>query len=167
MAQDQRPTARPEAFWGVIQLAARLHATTAETWSAIRQAAAEQDVRLPGNMFSEVNRLRAAAVGLRNASETLGAASRSDAITSRMLAPQLYARSQQEQQLAPAWHVRFEMTTVQGSEVSTSWHMMGYQGVFPQTVGELLDDLEAYSASLGEGYGVAVSGISTVEIGSY
>lgn len=167
MTDPTRPTVKPEFFWGTIQLAARLHAKTAETWSAIRQAAAEADVALPSNMFREVNRLRAAATGLRNASETLGRANRSDAITASMLAPELYARSQQAQSLAPAWHVRFEMTTVVGTEVSTSWHVMGYQGSFPATVGELLDDLEAYSASLGEGYGVAVSGISTVQIGTY
>lgn len=167
MADDPRPVAKPEAFWGAVQLAARIHASTAETWQAIRGAAAEYNVQLPPNMFTEVNRLRSAAVALRNASEQLGRASRSDAITSDMLAPQLYARSAQEQSLAPAWHVRFELQTVRGSDVSSEWYVMGYQGLFPATIGELMDDLEAYSAGLGEAYGVAVSGITTVEIGSY
>ena len=167
MTDDQRPVARPEYFWGAIQLATRIHATTAELWSAIRSAADAGGVTIPQGMFKEVNRLRAAAAQLRNASETLMGGSLTDAITGAMVGQQLYARSGEARSLAPAWHVRFELSTTVGTETSTGWYVMQYQGALPSTIGELYDDLEAYSAGLGESYGVSVGDITAIEIGAY
>ena len=159
--------ARPEAWWGVIQSAARQHATTAGVWTAIKDSAQEWGLALPTDMFSAVNRMRALASGITYASERLMRAAPESAITSEHIGQQIYARSPQEMALAPIYHVRFEMHTVTEGVVQTGWYTLEYSGSLPPTVGQLFADVGEYASGLAGAYGVSLSGVGRVEIGAF
>lgn len=167
MADDGPTIARPEAFWGSILASARQRATTAEVWNAIHAAAESSGLAIPSDMFSQVNRMRSLAVGLRRASDTLGGAASTDALTGDMIGRQIYARSGPEQSLAPLFHVRFEMKAIAEGVESTGWYTLQYSGSLPDTVGELEDDIDLYASNLAEGYGVSLVGTGAVEIGAW
>lgn len=167
MADDGAPIGKASAFWGPILLSARVHATTAEVWSAIKGYAQSQGVEVPPGMFSEVNRMRALATSLRTSGETLARANESDAITSRMIGTQLYARNALERSLAPAYHIRFELTTQTEAGPSTSWYTLEYEGSLPATVGDLRYDVGTYAQSLAGTYGTAVMELGDIEVGEF
>lgn len=167
MADRSGPVAKPEAFWGSILLSARLHATTAEVWQAIKQYGEQAGVALPPDMFAQVNRMRGLATTLRNSGERLATASPSDALTSRMIGQQVYARNAIERSLAPAYHVRFELTTTTDQGSSTGWYTLEYEGNLPATVGELRYEVAQYAESLSGTYGTAVGELGTIELGEF
>lgn len=167
MADGEPAQAKATAFWGSILLAARVHATTAEVWQAIREAAVGNNVALPADMFSQVNRMRSLATGLRNSGEALARANPDDAITGSMIGTQLYARSALAHSLDPAYHVRFEMTTTTTEGSVTGWYNLEYQGGLPATVGDLLAEIDAYANGLADSYGAARGDIGQVEIGAF
>lgn len=159
--------ARPEAWWSAIQSAVRVRATTAELWGVIRDYGTQQGIAYPPNMFAEVNRLRSLAGGLRGATERLGRAAGSDAITAAMLAPTIYARSPTERAASPLFHVRFEMTTRVGDQLQTGWYNMEYTGSLPGTVGQLMTDVSDIAESLSVAYATALVELGAVEIGEW
>lgn len=167
MADEPARIAKPAAWWGTILAAARERATTAQVWQAIRDYSAQAGVALPPNLFMEVNRMRGLASGLRRASDVLGRSRPDQAITGRMLGQQIYARDPFAQSLAPSYHVRFEMTTRQAGRSETGWYTLQYDGVLPNTVGRLMDDVLDYATGLSGGYGVEFGGVGTVEIGAW
>lgn len=167
MAEERRPAPKPAAFWGPIQAAVRQRATTAEIWDAIRGYAADQNVPLPAGLFGEVNRMRSLAAGLRISSERLASARPDDAITSRMVGTQLYARNALERALGPAYHIRFELSTTGPDGPSIGWYTVEYSGGVPATVGQLMAELEQYAEGLADSYGVAVGEIGAVELGEF
>jgi hypothetical protein len=159
--------AKPEAWWSAVQAAVRVRATTAELWGVIRDYGAQQGISYPPNMFAEVNRLRSLAGGLRGASERLGRASGSDAITSAMLAPTIYARAPNQRSASPLFHVRFEMTTRVGDQLQSGWYNMEYTGSLPGTVGQLMEDVSDIAQGLSTSYAVALVELGAVEIGEW
>jgi hypothetical protein len=167
MADGGPPQAKATAFWGSILLAARVHATTAEVWQAIREASASSGVALPGDMFAQVNRMRSLATTLRNSGEAIAGAAGSDALTSSMIGTQLYARSALERSLSPAYHVRFELSTTTDAGSSTGWYTLEYSGSLPATVGELQQQVLDYANGLADSYGSAVGDLGTLEIGAF
>lgn len=167
MAEGDRPVAKASAFWGSILLAARVHATTGEVWQAIRDYASSSGTTLPPGMFSEVNRMRTLATSLRSSGERLATANESDALTSRMIGTQLYARNAIERNLAPAYHVRFEVTTQTSSGPITNWHTLEYSGQLPLTVGDLRYEVGTYAESLMDSYGETMIDVGAVEIGEF
>lgn len=165
---DERTTAKPAFFWGTIQAGAREHESTAQIWDRIRTAATENNLALPADMFSEVNRMRALASGLAYAGESLAKLSDGDVITSNQIGQQLYQRSSADlREIAALYHVRFEMTTISALGPTTSWYTFDASDTLPATKGELIDDLSAYGQSLTDGYGVEFGGIGAVEIGAW
>lgn len=167
MADPARREVKPAAWWGTILAAARERATTAQVWQAIREYATDAGLPLPADLFSQVNRMRALASGLRNSSEALNRASPADAITGAMIGQQLYARTATERALAPLYHVRFEMVSSTAGQVSRDWYTLEYSGTLPGTVGQLQDDVLEYALGLSSGYGVEFHGLGAVEIGEW
>jgi hypothetical protein len=167
VASPDRIDPRAAAFWGPIQLSARINATTAETWAAIRAHVASTGAELPPGMFGAVNTMRSLAVGLRRSSEAIERARPGDAITGRMIGAQLYARSTLERSLAPAYHIRFELTTTTAEGTDTGWYTLGYDGALPATVGDLIANVGDYADSLANSYGTHVGAIGAIELGEY
>jgi len=155
------------AWWGVIQGAVTERASTAQIWEAIRGFAAESGTSWPPNMLQEVNRMRSQAAGLRNASERLGRAADTDALTGDMLAPLPYARPATEQELARQFHVRVGYTATKGDETERSYITLAYSGQLPATVGELYADAQAVTAATVDTYGGELVGLDAIEIGAW
>lgn len=167
MAGDPRPVGKIEAFWGSIQRSARERATTAQVWEAIRSRADELGVRYPPGVLQDVNRLRSLATGMAETSRRISRADDSAPITGRLIGQQIYARSLTDQALAPSFHVRFQVPVTTPEGTRTDWYTMEYNGPLPATVGQLRSDLETYTGSLGEDYGVSVGEIGAIEIGAF
>jgi hypothetical protein len=155
------------SLYGSIMLSARLHATTAEVWQGIREAAAATGQAIPAGMFDAVNLMRSRAVGVVRGSEALAGAAPGDAITGSMIGQQLYARGAAAMALSPAYHVRFEVAVTAGGQTRTGWYNLEYTGNLPATVGGLMSDISAYATGLGDTYGSAMGGIGTVQIGAF
>lgn len=165
---DRPPIAPAEAFFGVIQAGARERETTADIWGRIRDYAQTNNVSVPGDMFSEVNRMRGIASGLVRASESFAGADPSAPITADMIGTQLYQRSSADlQELASLYHVRFSMTTISALGPEQNWYTLDYGGSLPGTVGEMLDDVFTYGEGLGDTYGATFQSIDSIEIGAY
>lgn len=167
MADPEQPTAKPAAWWGTILAAARERASTAEVWRAIRDYSDQAGLAIPSNLFAEVNRMRSMAAGLRASSARLDRASPSDAITAGMIGRQLYQRSPMERELAPLYHVRFQMVSTAGGTTSRDWYTLEYSGQLPSTVGALMDDVLDYALGLSSGYGVEFHELGSIEIGEW
>ena len=168
MADQPGPIASPMAWWGRIQGGVSERATTAEIWDAIRNLAAQENIRLPSDMFLQVNTMRSQAAALRNASEALGRASASTPLTSTFLAPLPYGRTAVEQTLAPAYHVRVEYLARRGNETDHSYVTLDYSGgQLPATVGELYGDAQVATAGLVDTYGGELIELGAIQIGSY
>ncbi len=167
MTDEPRSLAKPAAWWGIVQGAVRERATTAEIWQAIRDFGTANDLAYPSDMFAQVNRLRAAAANLRNASERLGQAAPDAALTSTFIAPTIYARSSVEQALAAQYHVRVGYTARQGAETADSYITLSYSGQLPATVGDLYADAQVATASTVDTYGGELIGLGSIEIGSW
>lgn len=167
MVDDAPPVAKPSAFWGTILLAARVHATTAELWQGIRDAAAMNGVRLPADMFAQVNAMRAIATSIRTSGEAISAAGPEAALEGAMIGRQLYARGDLARSLAPAYHVRFELTTTTAEGQQTGWYTLEYEGALPATVGDLRYDVGTYADSLAGTYGTAVIDVGAIEVGEF
>lgn len=167
MADGDRPTAKPTAFWGPIQGAVRAKASTAEIWQTLRDYASRSGTELPPGMFAEVNRMRSLAAGLRVSSERLGRAREGDAITGSLVGRQIYGRSDMERSLAPAYHVRFELTTQTADGPQTGWYTLEYGGSLPSTVGQLMAEVGFYAESLADSYGTAFGELGSIELGEF
>jgi uncharacterized protein YgfB (UPF0149 family) len=165
---DGPTRARAGAFWGSILAGARAGATTAQLWQAIRDEATREGVALPSDVFQQVNRMRHLATGLRRSSDHLGRAGPADAITAADIGQQVYARGPLQQQLAPRFHIRFELTTRVAGVEETGWYNMLYDGPLEgTTVAELMDELDAFAEGLSESYTREYVARGRVEIGAY
>lgn len=167
MTDDLRGLAKPMAWWGVIQGAVRERATTAEIWQAIRDFGERNDLRYPSDMFLTVNSIRSQAAGLRNASDRLGRAPASDALTGALIASLPYARSGPEQDLLRQFHVRVGYTARKGSETESSFITLAYSGQLPLTVGDLYADANVATAATVDTYGGELIGLESIEIGEW
>jgi hypothetical protein len=173
MPDPSSPFAQPAAWWGAIQGSVRARATTAEVWGAIRDFGEANGLAYPPDMFRQVNRLRSTAAGLRIASEHLGSALNSDALTGSMVAPTIYARPATSRDVLSKYHVRVGYEAIRGGQVEQSYVTLEYTGALPSTVGQLRDDAEGTAEGLvlasGTHSGGADSfvGVLTLEIGEY
>ena len=170
--QPPRPTvARPTAFWGSIQAAAAQRQGVAGAWANIRAQAASQNITWPGGertMFDAVNQMYSLAARNRNTSEALARADRGDYITQSMVGAQIFTRPAIERSVVRNFRVDFTVT-VQGSQGPRveHYHLAYTDANIPNTVGELRDDLLAYTAGLGDQYGLDVGDFSDVFIGEW
>jgi hypothetical protein len=156
------------AWWGRIQGGVSERATTAEIWDAIRSLAQQEGLKLPSDMFLQVNTMRAQAAALRNASERLGRAGASAPLTSEFIAGLPYARTATEQTLAPRYHVRVNYVARRGAETEHSYITLDYTGgLLPSTVGQLYQDATTMTASLVDTYGGELIDLAAIEIGAY
>lgn len=165
MADPGESFARPMAWWGVIQAAATEHATTADVWRAITAFGESSGLQYPPDMFAQVNAIRSQAVQLRNASEALGSASSTDALTHDYIARLPYARTDPAAAVTPLYDVRVNYTAVQGGQELESYITLRYSGGLPPTVGDLYAEAQLATESLVEGYGAAMTGLGAIQIG--
>lgn len=170
MTDDLGPptVAKPTAFYGVIQSAVSVRATTAETWADIRQYATRNNLQLPPGMLASVNGMRALAAGNRNASEVLNKARDSDYVTGRMVGAQIFARSADRRAAGLLYRADFAVTTKRAGVTQVDHYSLQYGDYnLPSTVGQLRQDVNEYAYSLGGIYGVDVVDVSDIAIGAF
>jgi hypothetical protein len=165
MADNPRRIANPGEFAGVILEAARIHADTNMLWRMIGAEADRIGVRYGADMFGAVTRMRSGSTAMAYGSERLSVADRNTALDRSFIGRQPYAALTRNPGAVPVYDVRFELTTTQGMETSTSWKRLRYTGQLPATVGALMEDIEALTVVLGDRYAVSTGDIGTILIG--
>lgn len=165
MAEPPLTVAHPSAYFGAILAASRAHATTAEVWTAIRSQAAAAGYRFPADIFSQVNAMRSAAVGIIRASEALASADPSQAIGPQFLAQAPWGRSPEAQAAFPIVQARYQMTTVGPGGEETGWYRWEMPGGLDGwTVGEVQDAIAAYAADAASDYSTAFVSLDTIDL---
>lgn len=146
------------AYWGTIQSAVAQRATTAELWSAIRDAQATEPGGVGAVTVQGVNEVRSAAAQIRNGGEALAAA-RADSettgmdrsITSAMMSTAPWSSTQQALTALADYQVRFQalFTNPLGEASSVMLTAKFPNGALPATVGDLVDALGAFAPASG------------------
>ncbi len=152
------------AYWGEIQSAVSRRVSTADLWTAVRSAAEAEGVQLRGAGAIDMNLLRGLAAQQRNAMDVLQGARMGDTIVSSMIAQDISARSQQDQDLAPRWIVRFEHDVTVGGQLQTLWRSSIFEGVLPSTRSDLTSAVEADAQALADDYDVTHIGVGRIQI---
>lgn len=152
------------AYWGTIQQAVSERASTADLWSAVRNVAAAEGVSFIGVTATDMSALRGIAAGQRNARETLAAARPDQAIEPTMIASDLSARGQAEQNLAPSWLVRFEHDITVNGQLQTVWRTSTIDGFLPATKSDLLASVTQDAVGMADDYGVTHIGVGQMQI---
>jgi hypothetical protein len=164
------------AYWGTVQAAVAQRATTAELWSAIRDAQANEPGGFGPVTVQGINEVRSAAAQLRNSGEAFGAA-REDStasgldrsISSDMMATAPWSSEQMALTTLADYQVRFQalFTTPLGEASSVMLTAKYPNGQLPATVGELIDSLGAFapaSGSLPVGEFTGIGDVSIVAV---
>jgi hypothetical protein len=150
-------------YWAAISSAVEARASTEAVVAKIREVEGIPDGPIPGFTLTGLNEIRHAAVQVRTAEETFGAAladSRSTGVSrgidSSMMAVAPWARGDQVLQAMATYQVQFEVRTVNAlGERESTWLTAMYPGgIMPATTGELVDALGTFgnlSGSLPQG----------------
>lgn len=152
-------------YWGVIrgQIAAR--ATTAQLWSAVRNAAAAEGYTTLTGGLAEMNRLRGLGTGLRAAAERFAKARGSAGIESSMFAPDVSARSIPGLSVTPTYRVSFVHTTVDLQGIlRTQYRIVSFPLQLPSTKDALIAELDADAGALAGKYGEQHLSVGHIEI---
>jgi hypothetical protein len=83
--------------------------------------------------------MRSLAVAQRTASESLMAAGNEIALDASMVSQEINARPLTEQNLSPAYNIRFKVTTLTEEGEGDMWLTIQNRGVLPPTKGDLVD----------------------------
>lgn len=166
MAGPESPGPNPSAWWGVIQASAAAHETTAQMFDRIASEAQRMGLALPSEGAVRFNELRSQAVQLRDASDRLGLAASTDAITHDVIGPLPYARTDPAASTIPLYDVRVNYSAVQGGQELESYITLRYTGGLPPTVGDLYAEAQLATEALVEGYGAALTGLGSIQIGA-
>ena len=140
-------------FYGPILESALGRMTTAEMWDEIHAQATAAGVRLPADALMQVNDLRANAAGVRDAAYNLERGAPEQAITSSVIGQPIYARPLDAQEALGQWEARVRMTLQDAAGQSQQWVRIVFGADRPDTVGELMDTLDAYAQDMAAGYG--------------
>lgn len=152
-------------YWGTVRGAVAQRASTADVWGAIRDMAAASGLPNLGISLQDFNQLRSAAVGVRNAGETLAKAPAEWGLNSSMIGVTPYARSLADRANTPQWSVGMYHTTadLEGNE-STDYRMVRFTGQLPATKADLELALEQDAEALADKYGRTHVGIESYEL---
>lgn len=142
----------PLGYWGVIEAAVTNRMSTADLWSAIREATANPANGLTGITLMDVNRLRSSAALIRNSAAEFNRATDDLVISGKMIATAPWARKEESQRLAPKLQIRFLHTTLKDEIFETSWRTYMHPGPAPATVGDLRAIVDRAGQMLAQDY---------------
>jgi hypothetical protein len=151
-------------YWGPIMQSVTERATTAEIWATVRAAAAAEGAPLTGVGIQDMNFMRGIANSQARSLRELGSALPSQVIESTMIGRDLSSRSLADQELARRWIVRFEHDVTIDGGLQTLWRSSVFEGILPNTKGDILNALEQDAQALAEDYGVTHIGIGSFTI---
>ena len=153
MADEQPKVGSMAYFYGPILESALGRMTTAEMWDEINAQAAAAGVGLPSDALMQVNQLRANAASVSQAARNLERAPSDAGITGSEIGQPIYARPPDAMAALTQWEARVRMTMQDASGQSQQWVRIVFGADRPDTVGELMDTLDAYAQDMAAGYG--------------
>lgn len=152
-------------YWGAARGAVANRVSTADFYGALRDAATSFGAESHGLSFQEVNQLRSAAVGVRNAAERFSRAPEANAIDARMIAVPPYARSQDARNDQPIYQVGITLHTANDDgEVSSDFRYVRFTGQMNLTKGDLLQLIQEDAEALADTYGTTYVGHDVAEL---
>ena len=152
-------------FWGVIQSSVSKRVTTGELWTAMKSVAETRGFSMQGVTIQDVNALRSAAAGLRNATEGFDTAPGESLINSSMVAGNVNSAPLADQALFPEFTIRFQAVVSENGVEKTVWRRMETPGdLFSMSKDELLAQAEVVSQVLAGSYGQESLGVTGIEI---
>lgn len=164
MATVQQVQQAISRYWGVVMSAATQHLTTANLWSAIRDAAAQAGLPSPGVSASAISVIRGQAGKIVRATEQLAAAQPELQLTSAMISQAPWSRPLSEQNTVPMYQVRFEQVIATPEGQQTIWRTSMVQGELPATVGGVQDMVAQDASNMAAEYEVDMVGIGQISI---
>lgn len=165
MADPAPKYAAAGAFWGIVTRGAAEGLSATAVQQLVSSEAERLGVSTTFGIRTEVSRLFSSAVELRRAGERLSAAGPGEAITGGMLGQLPFGGSMGGSGGPRVFDVRVNYTAVRTGVEEADYVTLRYTGGLPPTVGELRAEAEDVTSSLVEGYGAALTGIGTIQIG--
>lgn len=152
-------------YWGVARGAVSARASTAEFYGALNDAAESFGNGGHGLSFQEVNQLRSAAVGVRNASESFLKTAADTVISARQIAVPPYARSQDDRNSSPMYSVGIMLHTMDDEgETTSAYRQIRFTGQMDFTKGDLLALVQQDAEALADAYSQQYAGHDVVEL---
>jgi hypothetical protein len=155
---------RAMTYWAQIDAAVSMKMTTADLWSAIRDAADEMGLASPGVTVQGVSEVRGVAAARVRASEHLGKLDPSMSLSNRDWSEAPWSRPAGEQAALPIFHVRYQHTTLGPEGESTTWRTSVLPGRLPGTMGDLRSILDEDTSELSRKYGVDHVAYGSIQI---
>lgn len=154
-------------YWNEIQASVSQRASTAEVWTAIREAAAREGLDSPGISLQAVNELRSYGAQIRNAGERLMGEPAQNGLTGSHIAEAPWSRPMDERAASPMLQVRFELQMIRDGQLVSEWKTLVHSGRTPTTIADLQRIIERAGMSLAASYDSDYAGygdISALEI---
>lgn len=141
------------AYWGVIELAAQVRATTADLWGWIRDAADELGLASPGVSVQGVSELRGRAGQIQEAARQFARLADNQRVRGVSVATPPWARDPALMRAQPRFAVRYQHTFEHQGQLVTEWRTSMFDGRPNATAGQLRRDVELDAQNLANKYG--------------
>lgn len=152
-------------WWDLIQNAARMGITVAETVKAANSIAADFGEKLSFAENQAIASLYGFARRIENAGNSLQAADPSLGITADMISVPPYARDVQEQAAYPTYHVKFEYVYLDAAgNQQTAIKTSVFPDQLPATVGQLTSDVLDDAEGMASKYGHQLISVTPLQI---
>jgi len=156
--------AKAMAYWGIVELAAESHATTADLWSWIRDAADELGLASPGVTVRGIQELRGRAGQIQAAKDKFAKLADNQRVRGEHIATPPWARDPSLMRAQPKFAVRFRHTVIRNGIEQTEWKTSVFPGKVTHTAGRLRADVELDAQNLANKYETEHVGISDLQI---
>lgn len=152
-------------YWGAARGAAAQRVSTADFYAALNNAAASFGAESHGLTFQQVNQLRSAAVGVRNAAERFQRAPEVNAIDARMIGVVPWARGLDARNALPIYQVGINLHTVDlDGNQDTRFVYVRFTGQLDITKSDLLTFVQQDAEQMALDYGVQYAGHDVLEL---
>jgi hypothetical protein len=166
------PSGIPRAafqFYGAARGAVAQRASTADFYSALRNAGATFGAGQGGLTFGDVNAIRSAAAQERNSAERFQRMPDANAIDASQISRAPYGRSLEAQASMPIYQVGINLTTInkETGESVNRYTTAQFTGQLPATKGELLAQVQQDAQALADNYDEFYIDHSVIEIRAF
>lgn len=152
-------------WWDLAQHAANNGFTSTDLITAASDIAQQAGRSLTFEESSAIASLYGFARRMFNGSEALQSASADTSITPDVMAIPPWARDEQVQNTVPIWHTTFEFTFIdQAGNQVTEFKTSVFDMTFPDTIGELTDNVQSDAEAMAAKYGVSLIGTSLISL---
>lgn len=164
MAQFNPEDKRALQYWGPIESVTLRGGSTQELWQAINDQAAALGYDKAGISIQNVNRLRQAAVELRETGNRLDRLGPDDLLTGQEIGTAPWARPLADQIATPMWSARFEHIIQRGGVEISEYRTTTFNGIVPRSRRELEDALDEDGQQLAGEYDAEHVGIGEYRV---